>query len=198
MVRSGAFAYPFYFLRHGETHWNKSGTTQGQLDAGLNETGIEQARRAAEALAGEPIERIIASPLSRALDTAKAVAARHGLPVETDSELMECHLGQHQGGPHGTWLGDYFRGDYDPPDGETFDRFRARVWAAMQRAVAKGPNTLIVAHGGLWIAARTYVAVDPDLPRMPNALPLHVTPEPDRWVHRICGRLQPAGAPESS
>ena len=56
---------------------------------------------------------------------------------------------------------------------------------------------VIVAHGGLWIAARTYVAVEPDLPRMPNALPLHVTPEPRRWVHRICGALAPAGAPES-
>jgi broad specificity phosphatase PhoE len=192
-----AFAHPFYFLRHGETHWNRSGTTQGQLDAKLNETGIAQAERAADALAGEPIERIVASPLSRALDTAGAVAARHGLPVDTDEDLMECHLGDHQGEPHGPWLGEFFRGSYAPPGGETFDQFRARVWAAMQRAVAGGPNTLIVAHGGLWIAARTYVAVEPDLPRMPNALPLRVTPEAGRWVHRICGEPAPAGAPES-
>jgi probable phosphoglycerate mutase len=193
----GAFAHPFYFLRHGETHWNKSGTTQGQLDAKLNETGIEQARRAAEALEGEPLGRIVASPLSRALDTARMVAQRRGLEVETDEGLMECHLGRHQGGPHGPWLADFFRGAYEPPGGETFDQFRARVWAAMQRAVAKGPNTLIVAHGGLWIAARTYVAVEPDLPRMPNALPLCVTPEAHRWVHRICGQPAPAGAPNS-
>lgn len=197
MDRSGAFVHPFYFLRHGETHWNRAGTTQGQLDARLNETGIEQARLAAEALAEEPIERIVASPLSRARETAEAVAGHHGLAVETDPALMECHLGRHQGEPHGSWLGDYFRGAYDPPDGETFDQFRARVWAAMQRAVAGGPNTLIVAHGGLWIAARTFVSVEPDLPRMPNALPLHVTPEPERWVHRICGRLAPAGRSDS-
>lgn len=191
------FAHPFYFLRHGETHWNKAGTTQGQLNSQLNDTGREQARKAAEALAGEPIERIVASPLSRALDTAKAVAAPHGLDVETDPELMECHLGEHQGGPHGAWLGDYFRGEYEPPGGETFALFCDRVWAAMQRAVARGPNTLIVAHGGLWIAARTRVAVDPDLPRMPNALPLHVTPEPGRWRHRICGHLAPASGPQT-
>jgi probable phosphoglycerate mutase len=197
VVPSRAFPHPFYFLRHGETHWNRSGTTQGQVDARLNETGVEQARRAADALAAEPIARIVASPLSRARDTAEAVAERHGLAVETDAQLMECHLGRHQGGPHGAWLGDYFRGAYDPPEGETFERFRARVWAAMQRAVAQGPNTLIVAHGGLWIAARTYVAVDPDLPRMPNALPLLVTPRPDRWVHRICGQLAPTAGPES-
>ncbi len=62
MDQSGAFAHPFYFLRHGETHWNRSGTTQGQIDSKLNETGIAQAEPAAEALAGEPIERIVASP----------------------------------------------------------------------------------------------------------------------------------------
>ena len=31
------------------------------------------------------------------------------------------------------------------------------------------------------------VAVDPDLSAMPNALPLHITPEPDLWRHRILG-----------
>lgn len=191
-----AFVHPFYFLRHGETHWNREGRTQGQLEAGLNETGREQALRAADALAAEPIARIVASPLSRALDTARIVAERHDLPVETDDGLMECHLGEHQGGPHGAWLGDYFRGAYDPPGGERFDAFCGRVWAAMERSVAKVPNTLIVAHGGLWIAARTRVAFEPDLPRMPNALPLCVTPGPTRWVHRICGRLEPVDDPE--
>lgn len=192
-----AFAHPFYFLRHGETHWNAAGTTQGQLCAGLNETGREQARKAAEALAREPIARIVASPLDRAHETARIVAAPHGLEVETDDALMECHLGEHQGGPHGAWLGEYFQGAYDPPGGETFTAFCDRVWAAMQRAVARGPNTLIVAHGGLWIAARTRVTVDPDLPRMPNCLPLHVSPGPRLWRHRVCGTPAPAAAPES-
>lgn len=192
-----AFVHPFYFLRHGETHWNASGTTQGQLCAGLNETGRAQARRAAEVLAREPIARIVASPLERALETAQIVAEPHGLSVETDEALMECHLGEHQGGPTGPWLRQYFEGSYDPPGGETFAQFCERSWEAMQRAVALGPNTLIVAHGGLWIAAQSRVTVDPDLPRMPNALPLHVTPEPGRWRHRICGDVAPAKVPET-
>ena len=192
-----SFAHRFYFLRHGETHWNLAGRTQGQLCAGLNETGREQARRAAEALAGEPIARIVASPLDRAHETARIVAEPHGLTVETDETLMECHLGDHQGEPHGPWLAEYFRGDYDPPGGESFPAFCERVWAAMQRAVARGPNTLIVAHGGLWIAARTRVSVDPDLPRMPNCLPLCVTPEPGLWRHRLCGEPAPAGTRDS-
>ena len=55
-------------------------------------------------------------------------------------------------------------------------------------------NTLIVAHGGLWIAARQYVELSPTLDRMPNALPLHVTPSPERWEHRICGGAEPREA----
>ena len=182
-----SFAHPFYFLRHGETDWNRSKRTQGQTDSQLNLTGRAQAERAADALASEPIARIVASPLSRARHTAEAVAARHGLPVTLDDGLMECHFGDHEGGPHGPFLGAYFRGEHDPPNGETFPDFCVRVRAAMQRAVALGPNTLIVAHGGLWIAARTFARVDPDLDFMPNALPLRVTPEDDLWRHSVCG-----------
>jgi len=182
-----AFKHPFYFLRHGETEWNKTGRTQGQLDAPLNQAGRDQAARAAGLLRDEPIERIVCSPLSRARHTAEAVAGEHGLEIATDDDLMECHLGDHQGGPHGSWLQAYWSGDYDPPNGETLDSFRQRVWRAMARAVALGPNTLIVAHGGLWIAAQAFVAIEPSLLRMPNALPVHVTPDEARWRHRVVG-----------
>jgi len=134
-------------------------------------------------------------PLSRAHDTALAVAAVLGLEIAVDEGLMECHLGAHQGHPHGPRLREYFAGTYVPPEGEHFDDFCTRTWAAMQRAVARGTNTLTVAHGGLWIAARRYLAVDPDLARMPNALPLHVEPEPGRWRHRIVGALEWGDSP---
>lgn len=181
------FDHPFYFLRHGETTWNAAHKTQGQENSPLSDKGRAQAETAAKALADEPIERIIASPLDRARHTAEAVARVKGLDVETDPDLMECHLGDHQTQPHGPWLKEYFLGRYEPPNGERFTDFCARVLGAMERAVARGPNTLIVAHGGLWIAARTRVAVDPDLARMPNALPLHVTPGVAGWRHRVCG-----------
>lgn len=192
-----AFDHPFYFLRHGETTWNAAGKTQGQMNSPLSDKGKAQAVAAGHALACEPIARIIASPLDRAFHTAEAVAAHHGIEIEPDPELMECHLGDRQNEPHGPWLKEYFRGEYDPPNGETFRQFCERVWAAMQRAVARGPNTLIVAHGGLWLAAREYVAVDPDLRRMPNALPLRVTPSPERWEHLVCGDVQAETVPDT-
>lgn len=192
-----AFDQPFYFLRHGETSWNAARLCQGQLDSPLNATGRAQAEAAAEALAAEPIERIVASPLSRARHTAEAVGRRLGLPVSCEAGLMECHLGAWQGTTHGPWLGEYFRGEADPVNGETFGAFTTRVWTAMASAVARGPNTLIVAHGGLWIAAREHVQVTPEMARMPNALPLHVTPGDGLWTHRVCGGAEAREAVET-
>lgn len=179
------FNHPFYFLRHGETDWNLFGKTQGQLDSQLNETGRKQAERAGKILAREPIERIVASPLSRVRHTAEAVARHHDVEITFDDELKECHLGDMQGQPHGPWLGKYWTGEFVPPNGERYREFRERVWRAMGRASDLGPNTLIVAHGGLWIAAHDMTRIEPTLRPMPNALPIHIVPGPERWRHRV-------------
>ncbi|MEM7300900.1 MAG: histidine phosphatase family protein [Pseudomonadota bacterium] len=179
------FEHTFYFLRHGETDWNKNRKTQGQSDSQLNDTGRKQAARAAEILEQEPIERIVSSPLSRVRHTAEAVARFHDVEIEFDDNLKECHLGDMEGQPHGPWLTQYWQREFDPPNGETFDQFCERVWPAMARAVAKGPNTLIVAHGGLWIAAHEYVRLNPPLFPMPNALPVRVTPSKGTWSPKV-------------
>ncbi len=178
------FHNPFYFLRHGETEWNLTKRTQGQTNTSLNETGRAQARVAADILKDEPIARIVSSPLDRVRHTAEAVAEFHDVPMTFDDDLMECHLGDHQGEPHGSWLADYWTGEYDPPGGETFDEFAERVWNAMARAVALGPDTLIVAHGGLWIAANSLTRVDPPLLPVLNASPIHVVPHESGWSPR--------------
>jgi len=178
-----AFDHPFYFLRHGETDWNKIGKAQGHLDIELNATGIAQAQRASELLADEPIERIISSPLIRARRTAEAVAKHHHLEIQFDDGLKECHLGDMQGQLRGTWFAEYWSGEFEPPNGETFGEFSERVWNAMKRAVAMGPNTLIVAHGGLWVAAHQFTKIEPALMPMPNAVPLHISPANGVWHH---------------
>lgn len=176
-------AQNFYFLRHGETQWNKDKIVQGQMDSQLNEKGKEQARRAAKILGGEPIKRIIASPLSRTKDTAKIVADHLKLPIEFDDGLMEVNLGDHEGKPYGDWIPGYWAGEYAPPNGETFQQFHARVWAALQRAINLGPDTLIVSHGGLWLAAQEYITMKPELRLTKNALPLKVSQTDESWTH---------------
>ncbi len=179
------FDHPFYFLRHGETSWNRERKTQGQSNSQLNETGREQARRAGEILKTAPIAHIVSSPLDRTRHTAEAVAHHHNVDLIFDDGLMECHLGDMQGQPHGPWLNDYWTSDFDPPNGEIFSEFANRVWAAMARAVALGPDTLIVAHGGLWIAAHEFVKIKPALMPMPNALPIHVVPGKGEWKQQV-------------
>jgi len=182
------FEHPFYFLRHGQTEWNLIKKTQGQTDSQLNDTGRAQAEKAGEILMAEPIERIVSSPLTRVRHTAEAVARHHDLEITFDDGLMECHLGDMQGKPHGDWLSDYWTGEFDPPNGERFGDFAKRVWEAMARAVAMGPNTLIVAHGGLWIGAYEYTRIEPHLMPMPNALPLRITPENGIWHQTVLGQ----------
>lgn len=177
----------FYFLRHGQTQWNKDKIVQGQADSQLNDAGRAQALRAAKVLKTEPIARIVASPLSRTRHTAEAVAAENGLEIIFDDDLMECNLGDHQGEPYGDWIPAYWAGNYAPPGGETFQQFSKRVWGAMQNALQLGPNTLIVAHGGLWLAAQAFVVFEPPMGLPQNAQPLSVTQSDETWAYRILG-----------
>jgi broad specificity phosphatase PhoE len=65
----------FYFIRHGETDWNLEHRGMGQKNIPLNARGLEQAHEAAKVLAHEAIRTICHSPLDRAKDTAKIIAA---------------------------------------------------------------------------------------------------------------------------
>ena len=86
-----------YIVRHGETAWNLEQRIQGQLDIPLNDTGRGQAARMAQALAGEGIAAVYSSDLSRAAETAAALAQAAGLPLRTDPSLRERGFGHFEG-----------------------------------------------------------------------------------------------------
>jgi len=83
--------------RHGRTLWNRDNRFQGQADVGLDEVGRRQAARAAQVLAELAPAVLWSSDLSRARDTAAALAARTGLAVTADRRLREIHVGSWQG-----------------------------------------------------------------------------------------------------
>src|SRR5690349_5518570 len=83
--------------RHGQTDHNVSGIWQGQLDTALSDTGREQAQAAAAVLATYEPVAIVSSDLSRAAETAEALASRLGLTVRHDERLREIHAGEWQG-----------------------------------------------------------------------------------------------------
>ncbi|MFG3708834.1 histidine phosphatase family protein [Micromonospora sp. NPDC047670] len=144
--------------RHGNTDWNAAGRVQGQTDVPLNDLGREQARAAAPLLAALRPDAIVASDLSRAADTAAALAALTGLPVGTDPRLRERHFGLWQGlilaeaaERHPAEYARWRAGDPDPGAGiETLDDLGKRVGAAFQDAadLAPGGTVVVTTHGG--------------------------------------------------
>lgn len=166
---------PFWFLRHGETDWNAQGFAQGNVDIPLNAVGREQARLAAGMLRNRGIAAIVASPLSRAHDTAVAVAETLGIPVEIEDGLREVSFGALEGTPMTAWFADWVAGTMTPAGVEPFVDLRARAAAAVNRALGRPAPVLVVAHGALFRALRAEMGLEPNV-RTPNAMPFFCEP----------------------
>lgn len=87
----------FFVLRHGQTDWNLEARLQGSTDIPLNDTGRDQARHAGEILKSHGLTKIVASPLSRALETARIVGEATGLTPDIDARLIERNFGLFEG-----------------------------------------------------------------------------------------------------
>ena len=136
-----------YLARHGETDWNRELRVQGSSDIALNELGRRQAQALAQELEHVELDAIYSSDLSRARETAAAVAALHGLEIRLDPRLRERAFG--------SWEGLTREEIHALPegsrhDGESDEEVRERVLEAIQ-AIADahpGEDVLVVAHGG--------------------------------------------------
>ncbi|TNF61875.1 MAG: histidine phosphatase family protein [Burkholderiales bacterium] len=147
-------------IRHGETAWNRDTRIQGHTDIGLSDHGRWQVDRLAQALREEPIAAFYASDLSRARETAEAVARRHGARVQTHAGLRERSFGRFEGQ---TWAELESRypaesmawrkrvPDFAPPGGESLLQLRERVVSTVEQLAARHPGeqVLLVAHGGV-------------------------------------------------
>ncbi|GAA3531839.1 histidine phosphatase family protein [Aeromicrobium flavum] len=148
------------FWRHGRTEWNLAGRVQGQTDIPLDEVGRQQAVDAAARLASLAPSRIVSSDLSRAADTARALAERTGLEVETDPRLRELAFGAREGL---TWRESWERfpaqmqawadGDETQIEGaETHAQAGARLAGALHDYLDElplGETLVVVAHGAV-------------------------------------------------
>jgi broad specificity phosphatase PhoE len=138
-------------VRHGRTAANAEGLLAGRIDVGLDDVGRAQATAAAAAVlaAHGAVDRVIASPLSRALDT----AAAFGRPVEVDERWIELDYGDYDGTrmsavPAEEWAA--FRADpqHCLPGGESLGAVAERVAAAGAEILpaAKDQTIVIVSH----------------------------------------------------
>ena len=139
---------PFWFMRHGETDWNRDGLIQGSTDIALNEAGWAQARAAAGVLAGRGITSVWCSPLQRARDSAGVVAEALGLPLTVEPGLREASFGKHEGEVMGAWFTAWAEGlRRCPRAARAFADLTTRAVAAMN-AGAGGRRAAV--RGGAW------------------------------------------------
>jgi len=161
-----ATARNFFFVRHGETDWNREGRLQGQRDVGLNARGRRQAAASGAILAGLLERRglqaatldFVSSPLSRTRDTMELLRGGLGMPAEpyrSDPRLLELSFGSWEGLTWAEIKRDYGaangarhrdRWNFVPPGGESYAALLDRVTPWFD---ALEPNSVVVAHGGV-------------------------------------------------
>ena len=171
-------------VRHGQSEWNAAGRWQGRADPELTELGRRQAAHAAGRVGS--VDVVVASPLRRALDTARILADQLGVgPVVVDDDLAERDAGEWQGLTRAeierAWPGHLADGRR-PPGYEPHETLVGRAHAALGRVEAeyRGADVLVVTHGGL-IGAIEHHAGHP-WERLPNLGGRWVTHHGDR-VH---------------
>ncbi len=145
-------------IRHGQSEADLTGRHEGRADFPLTDLGRAQAGRVADWVARHAVPDVIwSSPLLRAAETARTIAARTGAPLVFKDGLMEMDNGVLAGLPR-----DEARKKYPPPPGgrryheripggESELEFRARVeavFAELVHTVDPDQRVAIVAHGG--------------------------------------------------
>ncbi|MCB1490775.1 MAG: histidine phosphatase family protein [Rhodobiaceae bacterium] len=174
------FPHTLYYIRHGETDWNRVGRMQGQTETDLNATGRGQAARNGDALAGYFAHNalgaadfaFVASPMNRTRQTAEIVRQKLGLSVNgypTDDRLKEIAFGDYEGlssadikarhpDQHAKRKAD--RWVFAPPRGESYADLFARVGAWLATV---DRDMIVVSHGGVSRVLRGHLlGLDPE------------------------------------
>lgn len=152
-----------FVVRHGETPWSRSGRHTGRTDVPLDEEGRLQAVRVGKMLAGCHFDRVLSSPLARALETCKL--AGFGETVQVDSDLMEWDYGEYEG--RTTVSIRQQRPDWSlwrdgVPSGETPAEVGTRADRVIASLIATGAMTLVFAHGHLLrVLAARWIGLSP-------------------------------------
>jgi probable phosphoglycerate mutase len=151
-----------YLVRHGRTESNQRNVMVGITDVPLDAVGVGQARAIAERLASEvDADVLLASPLSRAFETARIIGARIGLTPVARPDVVEIDFGDLEGVSIDRFLEDHsslwlrMLDDADQevgwPDGESRHGFQQRVRAAFQSILEEYAHhrVIVVTHGGV-------------------------------------------------
>jgi alpha-ribazole phosphatase len=148
-----------WLIRHAATE-SMDGRCYGWHDVPLSQTGINQAKHLAKQLARIRLDVVCASPLRRALQTARILAATHAASVETIQGLAEIHFGDFEGLSYDE-IQKRFPETYQQwmdqptavrfPNGEDFQGFQRRALAVRDSIIARnfGHSIAVVTHAGV-------------------------------------------------
>jgi broad specificity phosphatase PhoE len=159
-------------VRHGQSEFNVvfsvTRVDPGIRDPRLTAEGRRQAEAAAEALAGHGIERLIASPYLRALETAEIVARRLGVAIAVEPLVGEraafaCDVGTPRQSLKARWPHlelDHLAEEWWPVLEESEERLTARCMAfrAYMTTQPDWARVAVVSHWG-FIRALTGLTV---------------------------------------
>lgn len=146
-------SYTFYFIRHGETTFNKAGIAQGWVDSPLTEEGIAQAKKLGKGMEDIDFTAAYTSISERAYDTANYVLAGTDVNPFINEDLKEINFGSMEGGSSdAAWedLGLRLNEGWSNEGGETMKQVGERVRKAVDLAIEENPeggNILISSHG---------------------------------------------------
>ena len=171
----------FYFIRHGETEWNKDKIIMGHTDIPLNQNGIDQAYYAQKFFKDMSFEKIYTSPLKRTYRTAEILNESIGGSLVTCKSLMERGFGESDGTPYNESLTTLANTELIK-GAETFDVFETRVLKAVEGILTESKSPpLIVAHGGVFVILAKYCGASSKL-RAANCQ-LFLFRSPERQAH---------------
>ena len=167
-----------YLLRHGQTEFNVKKLVQGRCDSPLTDLGRKQAGKAAAWLKDHDVvpDKVVSSPLGRAMDTASLVATELlGLDAEVEpcEGIIERSYGTFEEGPHDALPTDVWDPGEDlvPFGGEGSRALQERMVGTLTNLMgADGIETLLaVSHGS---ASRQFIkAAAPEGFELPTKLP---------------------------
>jgi broad specificity phosphatase PhoE len=161
-------------VRHGETTANAEGILDTRLPGyPLSEEGHRQAAELAQRLAGEPVVAVYASRALRAQQTARPIAARHGLAAQILDGVHEAFIGDLEGcrapDAHQT-LHELYRIWHDGnleaarPGGESGKQVLSRYLpdVAAIRSAHRAGTAVLVSHGAATRLAIVALAANVD------------------------------------
>jgi broad specificity phosphatase PhoE len=159
-------SHPRYLvlLRHGETEWTISGRHTGRSDIPLTDAGREEARAAGERIAGMRFDRVITSPMERAVETCRLAGFGDG--ATTDDALLEWDYGDYEGVTTAEiqeTVPDWSLFVQGCPGGESAADVGARVDPLVDAARSGQGNWLFAAHGHvLRVVGTRWVGLPPE------------------------------------